>query len=42
MARLKARTRRFHNKFPHRSTFKSAETWVTSFTSLQNIELGLS
>jgi len=41
-ARLKARTRRFYNNFPHRSSFKSTERLVASFTALHNLGRTLS
>jgi len=39
---LKARTRRFSNNFPHRSSLESEETWMASFTAIRNMKLGLS
>lgn len=34
---VKARTMRFHNSFPHRSSFDSARSWTLAFTSFYNL-----
>lgn len=34
---VKARTMRFHNSFPHRSSFDSAMSWTLAFTSFYNL-----